>query len=148
LERLPKNLVYSIYSRGRMIWSHWARLNKIILTGDFNLVTFTNWAIWNDVILAVITLSDFHCSSPVVGTDEKVIGFLSTDKNANGRRFPIELVGFVVGLSLVRRNKPQMAYRWHQLLIDENMWKARPLWWCEWSFYLFIKWSTFLELCQ
>jgi hypothetical protein len=50
-------------------------------------------------------------SSPVVGTDQKVIGFLTGEKLSTGRRFPVELAGFAVGLSLVRRNKPQMAYK-------------------------------------
>ena len=50
-------------------------------------------------------------SSPVVGTDQKVVGFLTDEKSTNGRRFPVELTGFALGLALLRRNKPQMAYR-------------------------------------
>jgi beta-1,3-glucuronyltransferase len=49
--------------------------------------------------------------SPVVGSDGKVVGFLTDSATAAGLRYPISLAGFSVGLSLVRRNKPQMAYR-------------------------------------
>ncbi len=41
-------------------------------------------------------------SSPVVGSNGKVVGFVSGSETSNGRRFPVDLSGFVVGLSVVR----------------------------------------------
>ena len=50
-------------------------------------------------------------SSPVIGNNGQVVGFLSDAETSNGRRFPVPLTGFSVGLSVIRKTKPQMAYR-------------------------------------
>ncbi len=69
-------------------------------------------------------------SSPVVGANGKVVGFLSASETSNGRRFPVDLSGFSVGLSVVRNQSYKTDFEakfrcrvvWSKIIWPTDIW--------------------------